>query len=1081
MKSNRCALAFALTCIAAAHGSADVARVTSAGNSIELVGSQEGPIGGGSARRYMMVFDPRALQGIPPGSTLTGIRFRLDSFNGAAWPPANISFADYELRISAAATSAATMSINYANNISGPQTLVRNGALVISAGAFAAGATPRPFGPLISFNSQSFVYNGGSLCLDFNHTGTGSIVTGFMDGSAATASEFVNGLYATNRSAATGDLTSYPIIEFEYTPPSSTITPPALASAVGAGSQEGQIGGTTLRRFLFNIDEATLNIPPGSVITGLAFRLDNLAGSPWPPANSSHSDYELRIGPGVATAAMSTTYANNFTSQTLVHDGPLDLNTRVFSSDAGGAAPEQFGIYVPFSTPYPYFGGNLSIDINYPNTGFAAFGSMDATNFGDFATSGMRGLYSNSSRTAPTGALTTAPVTRVFYTAGPAPDLAKGVTKVFLTHDFAGALTNAGSSSLFGGNPRSIMIVSDASQFDTIGLGSQFVGHSVRAFTTASSWPAAVSNFASYEVNLSRSANPPSAISDTFAANLGSDNLVVRSGPLSIPANSLLPLGSGPTAPYSVSIPYTAPYTYLGGPLSFFVRHSAGSQAAEFLDAISSGNASYGTQIAARLAGNDVAPTGSITFATLIRLDVDAATNVPRAVTAPVGVTLSGLLKELDYTIQYVIAAEELRDIPVGSLIDHLWMRNGSSAPSSPSVGTSTPDFEVALSSAANRPEFASTTFALNEGADRLLVHDGLLAVPAGTFPAGATGRAGKLLRFQRAFTYQGGDLCLTIRSRAFTDSTASIEAVVVDSTRGNAIFSDSFSSPTGAVLGGSTPRVPSFRLGYTPSVTTPNALAVVEGINGSAPFSSSATIQMIIPASQLLAVDVGSVITGISFRNSASGAVPSFPTSQYTFPRFDIRVASTSVDPLSMSNTFANNVGAGEVVVREGPLTVPANAFPAGGVPTVPNEFAWFIPFDRAFIYPGGNICLTFRTQGSPPGSSFLDIDSTSPSARGGHLLTLGNPDAAVADDRSGAFVVRLAFTARAFCPSDLNNDGIVSDDDFVLFLAAYNTLDCADASMPEGCPADFNFDRSVDDLDFQLFLPPYNELLCP
>ncbi|MBX3380018.1 MAG: hypothetical protein KF805_07970 [Phycisphaeraceae bacterium] len=65
--------------------------------------------------------------------------------------------------------------------------------------------------------------------------------------------------------------------------------------------------------------------------------------------------------------------------------------------------------------------------------------------------------------------------------------------------------------------------------------------------------------------------------------------------------------------------------------------------------------------------------------------------------------------------------------------------------------------------------------------------------------------------------------------------------------------------------------------------------------------------------------------------------------------------------------------------------------------------------------------------------------------------------------------------------CAGDLNNDGFVEDSDFVIFLAAYNILDCADPSMPAGCPADFNNDNFVDDADFVIFVAAYNNLLCP
>lgn len=65
--------------------------------------------------------------------------------------------------------------------------------------------------------------------------------------------------------------------------------------------------------------------------------------------------------------------------------------------------------------------------------------------------------------------------------------------------------------------------------------------------------------------------------------------------------------------------------------------------------------------------------------------------------------------------------------------------------------------------------------------------------------------------------------------------------------------------------------------------------------------------------------------------------------------------------------------------------------------------------------------------------------------------------------------------------CPADLNADTFVDDADFGVFLSAYNTLDCFEASMPFGCPADFNADGFVDDSDFLVFVVAYNQLLCP
>lgn len=74
----------------------------------------------------------------------------------------------------------------------------------------------------------------------------------------------------------------------------------------------------------------------------------------------------------------------------------------------------------------------------------------------------------------------------------------------------------------------------------------------------------------------------------------------------------------------------------------------------------------------------------------------------------------------------------------------------------------------------------------------------------------------------------------------------------------------------------------------------------------------------------------------------------------------------------------------------------------------------------------------------------------------------------------------VRVIYTGVA-CPADLNHDDVVDDADFVLFVPAYNILDCGDPNMPAGCPADMNRDGIVNDTDFVIFLSQYNELICP
>ena len=63
--------------------------------------------------------------------------------------------------------------------------------------------------------------------------------------------------------------------------------------------------------------------------------------------------------------------------------------------------------------------------------------------------------------------------------------------------------------------------------------------------------------------------------------------------------------------------------------------------------------------------------------------------------------------------------------------------------------------------------------------------------------------------------------------------------------------------------------------------------------------------------------------------------------------------------------------------------------------------------------------------------------------------------------------------------CWANLNQgwDGVVNDDDFLLFVNAYEVM----ISPPALPRADLNRDGLVDDSDFSLFVRAYDALLCP
>lgn len=78
-------------------------------------------------------------------------------------------------------------------------------------------------------------------------------------------------------------------------------------------------------------------------------------------------------------------------------------------------------------------------------------------------------------------------------------------------------------------------------------------------------------------------------------------------------------------------------------------------------------------------------------------------------------------------------------------------------------------------------------------------------------------------------------------------------------------------------------------------------------------------------------------------------------------------------------------------------------------------------------------------------------------------------------------AHAATLGFGIEAkFCPADFNNDCLVDDFDFTIFVTGYNLLVCEDPLMPFGCPADLNGDDLVDDTDFTIFVAAYNTLTC-
>lgn len=859
--------------------------------------------------------------------------------------------------------------------------------------------------------------------------------------------------------------------------------PPAFDSVAGSLSNSMPLGNFSSGTYqvMYGADQMTA-IPVGSVITGMQLRMNNSATTNFPSSSVSLSQYDIRLATSNLTpSSMSSTYATNMVSPVLVRSGGFTIGSNFYSGTAAtGTTPEPWGGLIPFSTNYTYLGGPLVIEFRVTSP------SNTGLHYADIVGGGTanRYMFTDNNSSATTGG-SPAPgglVVRLTFTPAFAP-LQSGVTKLVVLGDTTTTRGSATTTSFLNLSPRTLQTTLDATELRGLAPGSRFVGLGLRGGTSAA-WPAAAQSFSKYDIQLSKSNNAPGAMSDTVAANIGADAVTVRSGALAVAANSLLPWPASPGyAPWSLEIPFTTPYMYVNGPLHTVIRSDGvtGPLAGE-LDAIATSSPLYGTRLKARLsaASSTATTTTSASAYPLERWSIDAGVAVPNSNAAAAGnASSTAALRPEAITYQAIVSASELTYLPIGSQITGFSLRMDSGVATYPASAALFSDYQVFVSTSRRHPNDASLTFALNEGADMVQVRSGSLAIPAGMFPGGGTVNPfASPIWFQRPFVYRGGDLCMTVRHSGAPGSLLPVFDGSSDTTRTITRSNFGMNSTTGD----SDLRFgPVIRFAYNPSVVAPVGSTTTPGnIGYTLMFSAAGNVyQAIYREDQLRGVRIGSVITGLSLR---SGGFNTWPGTDTNINRFDVTVSTSPRQPSAMSNTFADNIGADAVLVRSGPMTIPAGAFPYASGGSRPNDNAWYIQFTRPFVYNGGPLSLTIRNDSAAQSSFFFDVlDNVSDAANGRWAYGTG-ADATVSNrPLFGALISRFAFVPRSFCPADLNNDGIVEDADFSLFVVAYDALDCADPVMSLGCPADLNHDGVVDDADFSPFVVAYNELLCP
>jgi len=119
-------------------------------------------------RTYQLLIQNTQLTALV-GHNLTAISWRLPANATSNWPAADVSFASYDIYLSAS-VEPIKRSLTFINNIVGPQRLVRSGILNITDSTYRSGSSPNEFGPEITFDS-AYLYTGGNLLIELRHTG----------------------------------------------------------------------------------------------------------------------------------------------------------------------------------------------------------------------------------------------------------------------------------------------------------------------------------------------------------------------------------------------------------------------------------------------------------------------------------------------------------------------------------------------------------------------------------------------------------------------------------------------------------------------------------------------------------------------------------------------------------------------------------------------------------------------------------------------------------------------------------------------------------------------------------------------
>jgi hypothetical protein len=143
----------------------------------------------------------------------------------------------------------------------------------------------------------------------------------------------------------------------------TTVLPVGYENTPGGSSFLSPLASTP-RTYQLIIHENQLTSLVGMNLTGLTFRNTPTITTAWPAVETTFAEYDIHIAPSVDPSQRNILFAFNATGPVMqVRSGPLVIQPDAFP--IGGSPTQPFGPVIEFTTPYPYTGGNILIEIRH--------------------------------------------------------------------------------------------------------------------------------------------------------------------------------------------------------------------------------------------------------------------------------------------------------------------------------------------------------------------------------------------------------------------------------------------------------------------------------------------------------------------------------------------------------------------------------------------------------------------------------------------------------------------------------------------------------------------------------------------